>query len=775
MHWKGVKFYWPTWPITKCCAGFGGVKIIIMIPVNKRVQHQVYRFTDVIRMSTVHFSFRNYRYYQTRQELSHNVRKNKNSMATTVHGSCKREEDSKDGGDNDNDETAMEIDNKVSTSEETMAPSTSSSRKRQRQNVGLKSIIKFVSATYGPCESLSTDSITSNSSVPDDVECLRRSRIPVTRDCAPFLRALLAQIRKLECDGTSQEVSERGHCGGVSFSTNVCGTFQAFIHLLGGGSGKLSMNAMFGDPCPGTSKRLTVQYAVTEINDSKDTSTTGGARTEIYHVSFAEHEPVKLRRCLAVLNRAEEPVDRYRRKFWSPSDVLNGEKPTLATTTQQVALPLVLPYLEVRDRIKCCIISRCWREIIKEWGVATVIDANDLGATCTEIGSGDSLNHSNFTRPWFRGLLAHSFTSLQSLFLSGFQQLEKDDLHPSLSHLTTLTTLDITRCTKLDDSTLKLIGQHLSKTLKVLYMKGLYNVTDDGLEAICNSCLHLEVLDVSQLTNITDQSGRTIQHLSMLRALFLRDNYQLTNTSLDAITQNCVKLRQLTIWGLIGIQSLRFSSINSYKLTFLNLWGCHNLGDGLSQALESMSLSSLILTECHQLTDDFIIAITKISGLQNLQHLHLRYLKRLSDTSLIAIANSFRSLHSLDLSFCSAISASGIYRLLNQCRNHLAELRLKSIRNLDVAYSSRQQTNERNDRRDHTGHWILNALRPIVHSNIHHALCVLDVRHCGGQPSVDQPYDKKDPFVVGMSKLNFAQTVPGFFSRPATIPVANIE
>lgn len=555
---------------------------------------------------------------------------------------------------------------------------------------------------------------------------------------------------------------------GILLSTNVDGKAQAFVHLLGGGKGKLSMNALFGDPCPGTSKRLHIHYTVTEM-DTTNIYAMATARVETHQVSFAEHEQVVLRRGLAILNCATTGR-RLNNVGLSCAALPSDEMTEIATTTQEVTVPLILPFLELRERVRCCAISSIWRRIIRGWGVATVIDANDPDM----MGSGNNVStgphqHHHLSPTVFRGLVTHSYTSLHSLFLSGFEQLEQDDLHPALPHLRALKSLDVTRCAKLDDSTMKLVAEHLSGTLQVLYLKGLYLVTDVGIQAICQSCVLLEVLDVSQIMNLSDTGGTAIQNLKELQALFFRDNYKLSNVSLDAITPNCVKLQQLTLWGLIGIQRLKFNDLGSGKLTMLNLWGCHNLGKELPQALESMSLSSLVLSECQQLSDDFIMAISKIPSLHNLRHLHLRYLIRMSDASLVAISKTFRSLFSLDLSFCSGISAIGIYQLLNQCRDHLVELRLKSILTLDIAYSSKQNTNERDDRRDHAGHWILNALRPIVHTNVDHTLCVLDVRLCGGQRLLKRPYDKNDQFVVGMSKLHFEQQVPGFFRRSASI------
>ncbi len=124
-----------------------------------------------------------------------------------------------------------------------------------------------------------------------------------------------------------------------------------------------------------------------------------------------------------------------------------------------------------------------WRHIVRDWGVAVTIDNNDP-------------SFPTFTRPFLRGILSHSYSSLQSLFLSGSEDLQQSDLHPSIPHLRKLRSLDISRCIQLDDSTPHLLSQHVSDTLKVLYIKGLRNVTDDGVISIATSCFKPKVLEV---------------------------------------------------------------------------------------------------------------------------------------------------------------------------------------------------------------------------------------------------------------------------------------
>ena len=152
---------------------------------------------------------------------------------------------------------------------------------------------------------------------------------------------------------------------------------------------------------------------------------------------------------------------------------------------------------------------------------------------------------------------------------------------------------------------------------------------------------------MSYLHTITDTSGVAIgQHLNNLRALYMRDNYRLTNQSIDAITASCTKLNQLTLWGCIKLKHLVFtasqttsattssnsetmllpepslpaaalqthqlSSSVTCKLVALNLWGCYNLRDDLAVALGNMrNLRSLIVSECHKLTDQFAVSLCR--------------------------------------------------------------------------------------------------------------------------------------------------------------------
>lgn len=528
--------------------------------------------------------------------------------------------------------------------------------------------VTIVSARYAPCEGkrlLTGEWVEGH------------NPIPYTRDVTPFLRALLiAQKRREETKDSSVTAtavcnSDDGSCHvdhnnidnddtddprWVRLNALSGGQRRAQIRVLDP-SFSMGMNGIFGDPIPGTSKRLHVHYIISETTtqtqlppDSCGSASKRPRRlvqvantAEAHTMSFAEHERVYLRRrwtvyrdqtdklqdaavrtatksvnLHTVANEADLSTLRVARKMGRSQSISEfadvavqqrtAEPPSvqwrLRSATSEVALPLVMVFLGVRDRVQCRLVCTVWRNIIREWGVATTIDDNDP-------------TFPHFTRPFLRGILSHSYSSLQSLFLSGTSDIEPQDLHPAIPHLRNLRSLDISRCIHLDNSTMQLLAQHVSGTLEVLYMKGLRKVTDDGLISIARTCQSLKVIDISNIP-VTDQAAIEVgAHLTQLRAIYMRDNYLLTNTSVDVITEKCILLEQLTLWGCTRLKHLSFdqhidktSIFTSGSLILLNLWGCHNLGDDTAHALQGMNqLRTLIVSECHRLTDSFVVSL----------------------------------------------------------------------------------------------------------------------------------------------------------------------
>ena len=136
------------------------------------------------------------------------------------------------------------------------------------------------------------------------------------------------------------------------------------------------------------------------------------------------------------------------------------------------------------------------------------------------------------------------------------------------------------------------------------------------------------------------------------------------------------------------------------------------------------------------------------------------------------MARRLENLYSLDLSFCTKVTPTGIVNLLETRGNSLAELRLQSCRNLSIGNA--QEMRPRRHRHGgpaavadpgSAGRAIVKALQSLGESSSC-CLSALDVRDCSGQPPGGL-YSAGDPFVVGLAELGFQQRVAGYFDRPA--------
>lgn len=558
-----------------------------------------------------------------------------------------------------------------------------------KQSPSEEIIIKIVSASYGPCEGqqLLTGALSNDPS----------AKIPYTRDVTPILRALL-KMQESHASSNSSSTTRSGldkedpHLVRLrAISGEMGGMKRTSITIQALQDGWNSMNIVFGDVCPGISKKLYIHYVIfhkQQLSPGKNSSCKQASlvASEVHHVNFAENEPVLLRRRVTfyqedsklqqatarvVLKKGlpkdatsnvmdanfgdledggdeDERTLRVARRMGrsdsiiefaqlsvnnnatqnaapSPQQPATPPKPKrLRSATFEIVLPIALSFLHVPDRVQCRLVCRLWQNILSDIGVASVIDSSD-----------PTFQHA-FTRPFLRGILAHSHSSLHSLRLCDFHELCPEDLQASLPHLRKLRVLDISRCIKLQDETLQAVAKYAGATLEVLYIKGLVNVSDAGLIAICESCSKLKVLEVSHIP-ITDEGGVAMGRLKNLRALYMRDNYKLTNKSVDTITANCKKLIQLTLWGSTKVKHLSFggmataagsasngmlSPLQSHlptnqntlssggKLLSLSLWGCFKLGDDIAVALGNLkNLRTLIVSECHKLTDQFVVSM----------------------------------------------------------------------------------------------------------------------------------------------------------------------
>jgi hypothetical protein len=148
-----------------------------------------------------------------------------------------------------------------------------------------------------------------------------------------------------------------------------------------------------------------------------------------------------------------------------------------------------------------------------------------------------------------------------------------------------------------------------------------------------------------------------------------------------------------------------------------------------------------------------------------LNHLCLRYCKRVTDDGVNAIANRMQNLYSLDLSFCTHISSSCIVNLLELRHESLFELRLQHCTQLNIVSQNRTEL-QRNAGDGRDGLAIYQVVLSLGKSL---ALNMLDLRNCATHFGMHELLPINDPFVKGMLGQRFEQQYPGLFVRSATL------
>ncbi|CAH1784941.1 unnamed protein product, partial [Owenia fusiformis] len=234
--------------------------------------------------------------------------------------------------------------------------------------------------------------------------------------------------------------------------------------------------------------------------------------------------------------------------------------------------------------------------------------------------------------------------------------------------------------------------------LESLNLCGCYNVTDIGLgHAFIQQLPQLTALNLSLCKQVTDSSlGRIGQHVKNLEVLELGGCSNVTSTGLLLVAWGLVKLKRLDLRscrhiGDIGVGHLcglssHCQANGTLSLEYLGLQDCQKLSD---LALKHISngfhnLSSVNLSFCTGITDTGLKYLSKMTSLR---HLNLRSCDNISDMGIGYLSEGGSHLTNLDVSFCDRIGDSGMLHL-SQGLFHLTRLSLSACNISDDGISS---------------------------------------------------------------------------------------
>jgi hypothetical protein len=240
----------------------------------------------------------------------------------------------------------------------------------------------------------------------------------------------------------------------------------------------------------------------------------------------------------------------------------------------------------------------------------------------------------NITDMCFKKIVAKC-KALTSLNVSGCPLVSHDVLVELLQANRKLSTLKASSAYITDGGMSQMVNFMSAKYLTCLDISFCRDISDFGILSLAEKCTSITSLNLCGLNRVTDDGARMIcANLWSLKALSLEDMFLLNDSAFwfDRVKDGrpMADDRMLT------------------SLTTLNLRDCINVTDGAMQGLgeRCRQVESLVLRGCEKLTGQGLRALT----------LPARFQVGFCDT-----------LKSLDLSYCSALSAGALVDLVQHC------------------------------------------------------------------------------------------------------------
>ncbi|XP_065071357.1 F-box/LRR-repeat protein 2-like [Rhopilema esculentum] len=204
---------------------------------------------------------------------------------------------------------------------------------------------------------------------------------------------------------------------------------------------------------------------------------------------------------------------------------------------------------------------------------------------------------------------------------------------------------------KLSDNLFPTIKKHLfSHALCEITLQNCQQVNDKFLSLLGQSCLGLRSLKVINCYDVTDDG-------------------------LKPVFQNLKKLKSVVLNGLPKLSGSCFTSASCQNLCSADLQQNYNIGDTEISALvqNCNKIRYLNLFSCQKLTD---VGLDNVAGflLGRLEHLNCSYITGITDVTLISLADRCFSLKCLKLHGCSRITSVGLRAVFKACPLSIADL-----------------------------------------------------------------------------------------------------
>jgi len=398
-----------------------------------------------------------------------------------------------------------------------------------------------------------------------------------------------------------------------------------------------SLNAVFGDPCPGKDKWLSV-FCRFKNN----------GRIRMFR--FSEDDTIHIRASLeSGRGRCVSPTWRRNRNMFEilPRDVVRN----------------IFRYVRRYQTLYCSsLASKALYAVVKQHVGLTTFESEYIK------GEAEYVTHEQRETEFFNMMFKQSQRQLRHLHLVRCVNVTDFVICSAAKcyAFENLETLKLDRCQELTDVAINCLSC-ATRNLRVLVLKSLSNITDRSMTRILKKNAYtLEVVNLSGCRGLTDLTLYVLRdELVRLRKLYLTDLYKVSDDGVSKVLNApfSKRLQELTLWSVHRVTLREVNvDLDLKRLSSLSLRQCFNIQDDAIDLICKFmrNLVNLNISYCHKLSDNAVDTISK--SLLKLKFLNLQYVRSLTDRSSESLAR-LPLLEALNVSFCKEISENAFIRL----------------------------------------------------------------------------------------------------------------
>ncbi|XP_030506291.1 F-box/LRR-repeat protein 3 isoform X2 [Cannabis sativa] len=281
----------------------------------------------------------------------------------------------------------------------------------------------------------------------------------------------------------------------------------------------------------------------------------------------------------------------------------------------------------------------------------------------------DHLHGDPFSKRSFSSV-CKSFYFIESRHRRALKPLRSDLLPRTFRRYSSISHLDLSLCSLVDDNNLAAVSVAWKSTLRSINLSRSRAFSSIGLLTLVNNCSGLVEIDLSNGTELTDSAAKAIAEARNLEILRLSRCKSITDIGIGCIAVGCKKLKTLCLrWCLritdlgVGLIAMKCKEIQSLDLSYLPI-----TEKCLSHILQLQHLEDLILEGCHGIDDNGLSTLNHTC--KSIKMINMSNCQSLSYIGLSSLTNGANSLEQLILANGPSVTAD-----LAKCLSQFSSLR----------------------------------------------------------------------------------------------------